>query len=133
MADRWHFLKNFTEVLERILSKLRTELSQLVARQSEPDAPVVRRIEIRAKNEHLARMARREQRMARYEQVRALAAQGVNQRAIAHQLRISRTTICKFVKAENFPEMAPHSRNSGLTSFEPYLQIGRASCRARVL
>lgn len=121
VADRWHFLKNLTEVLERILSRLRTELSHVVARQSESDAPVVRRIEIHAKNEHLARMARREQRKARYEQVRALAAQGVNQRAIAHQLRISRTTICKFVKAENFPEMAPHSRDSGLTPFEPYL------------
>jgi transposase len=130
VADRWHLLKNLTEVLERILSTLRTELSHFVARQSESDAPVVRRIEIRAKNEPLARMARREQRKARYEQVRALAAQGVNQRAIAHQLRISRTTIRKFVKAENFPEMAPHSRDSGLTPFEPYLHTRwKEGCR----
>ena len=121
IADRWHLLKNLTEVLERILSNVRADLSRFVARQSESNAPVVRRSEIRSKNEPMARRARREQRKARYEQVRALAAQGMTERAIAQQLHMSRNTIRKFVKAATFPEMAPHSRGSRLTPFEPYL------------
>jgi transposase len=92
--------------------------------------PIVRRTEIRAKNEHLARTARRAQRQALYEQVRALAAQRLTERASAQQLHRSRNTIRKFVKAETFPEMAPHSRASGLDPFEPYLQKRwQAGCR----
>lgn len=122
VADRWHLLKNLTEVLERILCHLRAELSRWLAPHSDPSTPIVRRNEIHAKNEHLARIGRREQRKARYEQVRALAAQGLTERAIAQQLHMSRNTIRKFVNADLFPEMAPHSRASGLDPFEPYLQ-----------
>lgn len=121
VADRWHLLKNLTEVLERILINLRADLSRWLAQYPAPSTPTVRRIEIRAKNEHLARTARRAQRKARYEQVRALAAQGHTERAIAQQLHMSRNTIRKFVKAETFPEMAPHSRASRLDPFAPYL------------
>lgn len=121
IADRWHLLKNLTEVRERILSNLRADLSRFVAQQSEANAPLVRRSEIHSKNEPMARRARREQRKARDEQVRARAAQGITERAIAEQLHMSRNTIRKFAKAATFPEMAPPSRVSRLTRFEPYL------------
>lgn len=130
IADRWHLLKNLTELLERILSNLRSELSQLPVHVSAPNEPVVRRREKRSQNEQFARKARRVNRLARYEQVRALYAKGVKIKRIAQQLKISRMTVRKFVKAETYPEMAPHSRAGALTPFEPYLrQRWKEGCR----
>lgn len=122
VADRWHLLKNLNELLERILATLRVELSQFLAQFSQPDEPTVRRIEKRSKNEQNLRQARRAKRLARYEQVRALHAQGVKIKPIAQQLKLSRTTVRQFVKAESYPETAPHLRRGALTPFEPYLR-----------
>lgn len=130
VADRWHLLKNMTELLARILMNLRSELCRLVTVSSKPSEPIVRRIEKRSKNEQIVRAARRVQRMARYEQVRALYAQGVKIKRIAQQLKMSRSTVRQFVKAETYPEMAPHSRDGALTPFEPYLrQRWQEGCR----
>lgn len=97
VADRWHLLKNMTELLERLLANLRSELSRLLAQFSSQQEPVVRRIEKRSKNEQLLRAARRAKRMARYEQVRALSAQGVKIKQIAQRLKMSRMTVRQFV------------------------------------
>jgi transposase len=130
VADRWHLLKNMTELLERLLANLRSELSHFLAQFSSPVEPVVRRIEKRSKNEQLARAARRAKRMARYDQVRALSAQGMKIKQIAQRLKMSRMTVRQFVKAETYPEMAPHSRTGALTPFEPYLrQRWKEGCR----
>ncbi len=130
IADRWHLMKNLTELLERILSNLRSELSRLPVQVSAPNEPVVRRREKRYQNEQFARKARRENRLARYEQVRALYSKGVKIKRMAQQLKMSRMTVRKFVKAETYPEMAPHSRAGALTPFEPYLrQRWKEGCR----
>jgi transposase len=122
VADRWHLLKNMTEMLERLLATLRSELSRFLAQFSDINEPLVRRIEKRSKNEQLVRAARRAKRLARYEQVRALAAQGVKIRQIAQRLEMSRMTVRQFVKAETFPERAPRMPTGALTPFEPYLR-----------
>ncbi|MCC7164729.1 MAG: ISL3 family transposase [Anaerolineae bacterium] len=130
VADRWHLLKNMTELLERLLANLRSELSRFLAQFSNPQEPVVRRIEKRSKNERNLRAARRAKRIARYEQVRALYARGVKIKRIAQQLQMSRMTVRQFAKAETYPEMAPHSRIGALTPFEPYLrQRWKEGCR----
>lgn len=130
VADRWHLLKNMTELLERLLANLRAELSRFLAQFSRPDEPVVQRIEKRSKNEQLLRAARRDKRMARYEEVCTLSAQGLKIKPIAQRLKMSRMTVRQFVKAKTDPEMAPHTRLGALTPFEPYLfQRWKAGCR----
>lgn len=130
VADRWHLLKNLNELLERILASLRAELSRFLAQLTEPNEPTVRRVEKRSKNEQTLRAARRTQRMARYDQVRALHAQGVKIKPIAQRLKMSRATVRQFVKAETYPEAAPHLRRGALTPFEPYLhQRWKEGCR----
>jgi transposase len=130
VADRWHLLKNMTELLERLLANLRSELSRFLAQFSNPQEPVVRRIEKRSKNEQLLCVARRAQRVARYEQVRKLSAQGVKIKRIAQQLKMSRMTVRQFVKAETYPERAPRVHTGALTPFESYLrQRWQEGCR----
>ncbi len=130
VADRWHLLKNLNEVLERILASVRAELSKLPMLLLDTNTPVTRRPENRSKNETLARAARRQNRLTRYEQVRALHLEGVPIKRIAERLKMSRTTVRKFIKTETYPEMAPHSRTGALAPFEPYLrQRWREGCR----
>lgn len=130
VADHWPLLKNLTELLERLLSNLRSEPSHFLAHYSSPNEALVRRIEKRSKNEQVARAARRAKRMAGYEQVRALSGQGVKSKRIAQPLKISRMTVRQFVKAETYPDRAPHLGAGALTAFEPYLrQRWKEGCR----
>ncbi len=130
VADRWHLLKNINELLERLLTNLRSELSRFLTQFSHPQEPVVRRIEKRSKNEHLVRAERRAKRVARYEQVRVLYAEGVQIKRIAQQLKMSRMTVRQFVKAETYPERAPRVCTGALTPFEPFLrQRWQEGCR----
>jgi transposase len=70
-----------------------------------------------------AQQGRRLHRLARYEQVQALHAQGVSIRAIAEQLGIARGTVRRFVHAARFPERArPARAASMLDSYLPYLE-----------
>jgi transposase len=121
VADRWHLLKNLTEVLERILARVRAELSKLPILHGNTDESVIRRPENRSKKEQIVRAARRQNRLTRYEQVRTLHLEGISINQIAERLKISRTTVRKFVNTETFPEMAPRGRTGALTPFEPYL------------
>lgn len=119
VADRWHLLKNLTEVLERILTRLRAELRKMPVLGG--NAPIIQRPENRAKSEQIARAARRRNRLTRYDQVRALHLAGVPIKQIALRLKLSHMTVRKFVHAETYPETAPRPRASALTPFEPHL------------
>jgi transposase len=69
------------------------------------------------------RQTRRAARVARYEEVHALHAQGVGIRAIARQLGLSRPTVRTFLAADVFPEQATRgATTSGLDPYKPYLQ-----------
>ena len=68
------------------------------------------------------RQARRDRRHARYDEVRALSAQGMGKRAIARHLSISRATVTRFLTADVFPERATRSvQMSKLDRYKPYL------------
>jgi transposase len=79
---------------------------------------------------------RRDKRVARYEDVRTLFAQGLSQRAIARKLRLSRRTVAKFVQAETYPER--HASNAGASRslLDPYkgylLERWQQGCRNSV-
>ena len=61
---------------------------------------------------------RRERRVARYEEVRRLRAEGLSLRAIAAQLGLARQTVCRFAQADTFPERYPRARYPSI--MDPY-------------
>jgi transposase len=69
----------------------------------------------------------RDKRIARYEEVIALHREGLGQRAIARQLRMSRNTVQRSISSPAFPERAESvfgrtSRKSKLDPYLPYLR-----------
>jgi len=132
VADRWHIQKNLTEMMERVLVRhhgaLR-EAAEAVATDARAAASLAQ--EQRTSSHQgqpltqvqLQRQARREQRLARYQQVIALNDQGYSQRQIAEALGIGRHQVRLVLRADGFPEqMAPTPRWSGLRRYEPYLR-----------
>ena len=65
----------------------------------------------------------REKRLARYEEVMALHREGLGQRAIARQLRLSRNTVQRYVSSPGFPERTEGSgwRPKGKSKLDRYL------------
>lgn len=69
----------------------------------------------------------RDKRLARYEEVMALHREGLGQRAIARQLRVSRRTVQRYISSPGFPERAESvfrrtARKSKLDPFLPYVR-----------
>jgi transposase len=124
VADRWHLLKNLREALERLLSRLRTELEHLPLPANAPPPTAVPRpaLDSQKPSRQVALQANRERRYARYQAVRALLEQGVPQLQIAHQLGMARRTVRTFAQADTFPERAlPPPVKSILDPYLPYL------------
>lgn len=130
VADRWHLLKNAGDTLQRLVDRswrhLRPALQAIIAPTpvltevtlpaSEPAPPAPRPLSRAVQ----AQQAGRERRLARYEQVMALHAQGTGLRGIARQLRLDRRTVRRYVRAGAFPER--DRIPSILDPFEPYLR-----------
>jgi transposase len=130
VADRWHVLVNVRQAVERWLARRHAAVrlaNQAVATSDSP-APTEsagdHEPEPRA-GSHLEQVqqARRARRLARYEAVVALKAQGFGERAIARTVRLARNTVRRYLHAEGFPERQPRRpRPTLLTPHEAYLQ-----------
>ncbi len=122
VADRWHLLMNFRQMLERFLSPLHShlkELPQLVgAHHGEPLA-VGRGRFLRAHSDEEASQASRKRRMARYAQVQRLRQEGLSIRQIANRLGLHRSTVRTYYYAENFPERS--QRRPARSILDPHL------------
>jgi transposase len=68
------------------------------------------------------RHERRKKRKALFEAVRAAHQSGLTKRAIARDIGITRTTVRRLLKAEEFPERAPRQQRSELDCFREYLE-----------
>jgi transposase len=136
VADRFHLLVNIGDALERLLARKHACLKEAAAAVSrlaagahasvEPEPtpvapmPTVTRRQTRVEQDKQARRARR---LARYESIVELHQQGKSLRAIAEELRISRATVRRFIRADGFPERAAYPlRPTSLTPYEPYLR-----------
>jgi len=123
VADRWHLLHNFRQVLERFFHEARARLQSLegldVARIAGPPSS-----QRRTKGEIAASEAARQARKERYEEVRRLhEEEGLNISQISRALSMSRITVRKYLSAETFPEWTPHPpRRSILAPYEAYLE-----------
>lgn len=124
IVDRWHLLRNLREVLERMLSRLFAQLKEL------PITPAMQSLAVpilpkrkKTTGELAQQEAHRVERLARYQAVQDLVAEGVSLREIALRLGIHRVTVQRFAQASAFPERAAHqSQSSILVPFLPYLQ-----------
>jgi transposase len=124
VVDRWHLIRNLRDVLERMLDRLRTRLQQLPAvAPTSDEVSIYDRLTRRSSTQRTAQQASRVRRMARYEEVRALAAQGSKILQIAQQLKMSRVTVRRYLASDQFPERArPRRRSSILDPYVAYLQ-----------
>jgi transposase len=129
VADRFHVLKNLTEAMERALSRHHRALraaAAAVAQAAAGSPSATCRSGLAAPRPTKAQQAqrtRRERRLARYEDVLALHAQGCSQVQIAVALGMGRHTIRRSLRGDGFPERAPAPpRANGVRRYEPYLR-----------
>ncbi len=84
----------------------------------------------------LQKSARRDKRIARYEAVRALWAEGVGIREIARRLKMCRQVVRQFITAQDYPERTPsrpRPQRSQLDPYKPYLlERWQQECRNSV-
>jgi transposase len=123
-ADRFHLLKNLGEALEGLLAHhLAAERTCPIQTTREEVAPVWQSKRAVSSSPKLERLqqARREERLAHYEQVIALHKQGKSQQAIAWQVGIGLRTVQRWLAAGTFPERKPREQTSQLDRYLPYL------------
>lgn len=145
VADRWHLLCNLTEALQEALDQQHGRISQAakaaaetalpampasseqVMPQPPSDAPTEppKAAPARMTREQQVQQQRREKRLACYQQVKQLQAQGQSLQQIRAPLKLSRWAVRHFARAQQFPERAsscPHPRKTELDRFVDYLK-----------
>jgi len=123
VADRFHLIKNLSELVERVLRRHAPALQQfatvspsanaLAAQATVPPRPEreVARAQVQAKIRH------------RYEAIHALAAQGLSGQAIADALGLNPQTVARNLRLPACPQRARHPRKTNiLDPYEPYLR-----------
>jgi transposase len=151
VADRYHLVQNLREHLQRLLDHKRSclplvEDTTLKGKGANPkekaDAPVdpaltAGPLPLEQQEEPTGteidfscltyaerkKKVSRDKRVSRYDEVMALQREGLGQRAMARQLRISRNTVQRYISSPGFPERADGSgvRAAGKSKLDPYL------------
>ena len=121
-ADRFHVLKNLGEALEGLLARHFAAHRTCVVQESRATPPPKASEKGPAKmspKQAAVSQAKREGRLAQYEQIVALRKQGFSQTAIASQVGISHATVSRWLSSDSFPEQKPRPRRTRLA---PHLQ-----------
>lgn len=120
IADRFHLLVNAGEAFERCLTRHSALLTQ--AAQTCAPASATARMTKHCPSDVRHKAERRAARLARYEQVKHLHAQGVAAHRIARQLHLARGTVLTYIRAASFPEMAARPRPRQIDPYLAYLR-----------
>lgn len=120
VADRWHLLKNLSEMTERVLQELLPRMQQQMSVPGDNNAP--RDTFPRAASDQESQAARRAERLRDYSLIQYLRHQEHSERRIARVLGMSRGKVHHFYHAETFPERKRHYVPSMLDPFLPYLE-----------
>ncbi len=137
VADRWQLLKNLGEALERLLVRQRVEWHRILVADTpeepaaetmpptiqESDTPTKSRAPtVRAIQAAQERQARRDYRVARYEEARRLSAQGWSLRAIARAMHLNRHTVHEYLTSDHAPILRPRTpKRSKLDPYRDYI------------
>ena len=123
-ADRFHLLKNLGEAVEGLLAR-HLAAHRKKETQATPDeqAPVWLPQSAARRSPQLEQLqrARREERLARYEQVIALRKQGLSYQAIASRVGMGASTVQRWLAVETFPERKPREQGNKLDRYLPYV------------
>jgi transposase len=120
IADRFHLVVNAGEALERCLTRFHASLREAAQCSAPQDA--LERLSKRNPAERRRKGERRAARQRRYDQVMALAAQGVSAHQIARHLGVARGTVAKFLREHVFPETITRARPRQIDPYLPYLR-----------
>jgi hypothetical protein len=147
VADRWHLIKNLSEALQRLLSRLSSRLREAAVDKPVPEdsntscapddagprspapslTPSLTPAATRAPAAQQRVDHNRERRLALYEEVMRLHAAGRTLRAIAREVGLDRRTVRYFVQSEGFPERVVRASQPGrMDSIKAYLQARAA-------
>jgi transposase len=126
VADRWHLLHNLSEAMQRLTAQHTPQLRQ-TAEQMQPQTAEQPPCEVtklarlpRVEQRRLERCAERE---ALYRQIKTLRQQGLTMNAIVGQVAVSKRTVQRFLRAEQFPARARRRRQPCQTDrYEAYVR-----------
>ena len=110
VADRWHLVKNAREVAERVLQRRTASIRELLggrrveAARNEPVAVV--RSPVPDPCEAIC-SPKWERRLARFEEVRRMQADGASLRGIARALGMNFQTVQRYVRSDACPDWQP--------------------------
>lgn len=136
VADRWHWLKNLWEAMERRLGRhhrVLCQVAQALASKTEP-TPTARAPSgaepLKLTRTQLEQAPRREQHLHRYQDVVQRYQNGMSIQASGQALQLDRRTVRRYVRAGALPERAARrAPPSRLDAFRPYLrQRWEAGC-----
>jgi transposase len=135
VADRFHLAKNAGETLERVIQRNHQGLSlaaKAVDQERAPTTPPAteapqppQSIPSLQTESAPAQSPAQQRRLARYQEVTALAAEGLGPTAIAQRVGLTRQTIARWLRTGSFPERSPSAsrrRRMLITPYEPYLR-----------
>jgi transposase len=124
-ADRFHLYKNLGEALEgvqaRHLAAHRRSMAENCSATPLKGAQSKQPPKLSPKEAHHSQ-AKREERLAQYQQVVTLRQLGLSQAAIAGRVGIGRTTVSRWLRCGTFPEQQPRPRKTGLDPYLPFLR-----------
>jgi transposase len=126
VADRWHVGKNLAESISALLARCRAEIRrawyvQAMPEQERAGTEAVLESEqrpARSRHEEQVRLARRAQKLDRYEQVLELRDQGLTAASIGSRIGLSGRTVRRWLAHGSFPEARRRRRRPSL--IDPY-------------
>ncbi len=126
VADLWHVGKNLRESVQTLLARCRAEIRRALQGQVMPkqereeteSEPEEEKRPARSRGEEQARLARRAQKLDRYEQVIELHDQGLTTADIASRVGISGRTLQRWLCNGSFPDARHRRRRPSL--IDPY-------------
>ena len=126
VADRWHLAKNLTESVSTVLTRCRAEIRRafhVSMGQEEKVSIKVPEPEVswsprRSRGVTQTQLARRAERVDRYEQVISLQQHGLGTPEIAHRIGMSERTVRTWLSHDSYPE--PKQRRRRPSLIDPY-------------
>jgi transposase len=124
VADRWHLLRNLSDMLDRMLVRLRTSLQQRLTAARMTQGVTSAALSIydretrRAHGDQQRQQHRDAARAVLHSQIHALHEQGAKIIQIARQLHISRQTVRRYLSSTTYPETVRRPRQRSI--LDPY-------------